>query len=605
MNPNRFNNKKEETQKYDFVIKQSDVFYGLQFFSTSNSLYRNNKPIKCTPNVIIDNDNILFDYSGCDEESFLYIKNLMSNISKGSTITYTDFIYRDSSLTIDDQNFSTSYEYLNFIPDKKIITVKKPSDITINEKIKRFVKENFIYTPQLEISSFSSSESISGIINHFGEEGENSFTYKHFVPGNYIKFFGTSNNDSKLFEIDYFYTDFEGREIVIFKNECIEESLLSTPVLFEVYQVESTEEIQGAAESYITEIEYDIISGDSTGIDYYERSAPGVTTPDCNCPTDTEPPIMSEPPTEEQKRKNQEWIAKQMKCCKCLLYAEASCNRDCQMCVAWTLYNRRRDAFDAVVRDERYPCRQAESREFSGRCSNNNKFKACHCNRKIGNSPDPANPLEKRCLDSADLACRRIGLTNWKKLVDPTGGANYFMRCGAEPGWMPCNIVAGICTKVDAKVENQTEGFDIDCSSCPTCFYKCTRTPQPCSALRQAGLIGGTDDAPEPGALSAYFDAVNNPEQVVEYVSGEEFTPSDEITPAPTITEPYAIDGYYPLYLTPEAAREASPTPNKRRPGERTAGYHVVIIRDQTYYRPNGLIVRKTQFDGDYPYQWL
>ena len=68
---------------------------------------------------------------------------------------------------------------------------------------------------------------------------------------------------------------------------------------------------------------------------------------------------------------------------------------------------------------------------------------------------------------------------------------------------------------------------------------------------------------------------------------------------------PYAIDGYYPLYLTPEAAKEASPAPNKKRPGERTVGYHDVEVRNITYYRPNGLVQRKTQFDGDYPYQWL
>lgn len=600
MNPNRFTSKKQKNGNYNFVIKQSDIFYGLEFFSTGNTLYRNNKPIQCTPNIIIDGENILFDYSNCDTESFEYIKNIMKNISKGSTITYTDFIYRDTSLLIDDQNFSGSYEYLNFIPDKKIIVAKKPSDITLNSKVKRYSKENFVYTPQLEVSSFSTSEQIYGMINHFGENEQNSFTYRHFVPGNYIKFFGTTNNDSKLFKIDSFYTDFEGREIIIFKTECIEESLLNIPVLFEVYQVESEGYVEGAATEYIDEIEYDIITGDSDS--YYREAPPGVTT-ECDCPTDTEPPLMSEPPTEEQKKKRQEWIAKQMKCCKCLLYAEASCNRDCQMCVAWTFYNRRIDSNNAVVRDERYPCRQAESGEFSGRCSNNNKFKACHCNKKVGNSPDPENPAEKRCLNSADLACKRIGLTNWKQLVDPTGGANYFMRCGSEPSWMQCNIAAGICSRVDKKVENQTEGFDIDCSGCPTCFYKCTRTPQPCAALRQSGLIGGTEEAPEPGIFAQYFDIVNNPEQVVEYVSGEEYTQPEIIQTVNN--EPYAIDGYYPLYLTPEAAREASPAPNKRRPGERTAGYHAIEIRGIVYYRPNGLVPRKTQFDGDYPYQWL
>ena len=65
---------------------------------------------------------------------------------------------------------------------------------------------------------------------------------------------------------------------------------------------------------------------------------------------------------------------------------------------------------------------------------------------------------------------------------------------------------------------------------------------------------------------------------------------------------PFAIDGYYPLYRTAEAAVAASPDPAAVRSenGETTAGYHVHTVDNVTYYMPNGLEMGATQFHGDY-----
>ena len=65
---------------------------------------------------------------------------------------------------------------------------------------------------------------------------------------------------------------------------------------------------------------------------------------------------------------------------------------------------------------------------------------------------------------------------------------------------------------------------------------------------------------------------------------------------------PFPIDGYYPLYRTPEAAIANSPDPGAVRVelGEVTAGYHVHTFDGVDYYMPNGLIAGSTQFHGDY-----
>lgn len=66
-------------------------------------------------------------------------------------------------------------------------------------------------------------------------------------------------------------------------------------------------------------------------------------------------------------------------------------------------------------------------------------------------------------------------------------------------------------------------------------------------------------------------------------------------------TGPFAIDGYYPLYSTAEAAVAASPSPDSVRDGETTVGYHMHVLNGVKYYMPNGLIMDETQFHGGYP----
>ena len=73
-----------------------------------------------------------------------------------------------------------------------------------------------------------------------------------------------------------------------------------------------------------------------------------------------------------------------------------------------------------------------------------------------------------------------------------------------------------------------------------------------------------------------------------------------EPTETTSTTGPFAIDGYYPLYSTAEAAVTASLSPDLVRDGETTVGYHIHVLNGVKYYMPNGLIMDETQFHGDY-----
>lgn len=574
------NNFKKKNSK-ELISIASDVYYGIEFFTTKESLLGTKKTIKNAPDVVVKDQEVYFNYSFSDNVDFSYIENIFANLQKGDSFNLTDAEYQEDGIGIDGINLSGSYILLDFYPDKKVIKAQKPSSITFSDRINKYKRENFVYVPQVDVSSISSSTPTFGIINYIGTKSLNSFFTYGIGVGNYLKFTGTVSNEETLYRITSVYEDNEGKEVILFKNECIAESLLDTPVFWELFEDPEEKKnndlnVLDGDDPFIIEIE-----GELTDVDYFERTAgdPGVTIP-CDCDIDEEPPLLPSDPTREQQDRWREWVAKQMKCCQCLLYAEATCNKDCQNCVAWTLYNRRKDINNAVVADERYPCRQARSGEFSGRCQINNKYKSCNCNRKIGNAPDPSLPAEKRCLQSAALACRRIGLGNWKNLPDPTGGANYFMRCGGEPSWMQCNIDAGRCKKVTAAV-----GDGFDCSTCDTCFYKCESGPQPCRQLQKNGLI----------ILDSRGNSSPNPKylQYVNLLDSNEAYQTENVGP-------FAIEGYYPLYTNPDAARDASPTPDIARPGESTVGYHVHVIGGVAYYMPNGLVMNVTQFHGNF-----
>ena len=80
--------------------------------------------------------------------------------------------------------------------------------------------------------------------------------------------------------------------------------------------------------------------------------------------------------------------------------------------------------------------------------------------------------------------------------------------------------------------------------------------------------------------------------------------------PLPFVDDPwpgqnaFSVNGFFPLFETPEEAAEKSPLPNYSRPGETTEGYHVHTLNGTDYYMPNGLggpeNIKGTQFHGTY-----
>ena len=132
-----------------------DVFYGLEFFDTQESLSGSKKTIKCSPNVTVKDNEIYFDYSLCDEQDYQYIKTIFKGIAKNSSFTVSDAIYRDEYIGIDDINLSSTYTFVEFFEDKRVVKGDLAETTSQSDRINNYKSENFIYTPQIEVSSLA------------------------------------------------------------------------------------------------------------------------------------------------------------------------------------------------------------------------------------------------------------------------------------------------------------------------------------------------------------------------------------------------------------------------------------------------------------------
>jgi hypothetical protein len=602
-----------------------DIFYGLEFFDTQETLSGAKKTITCPPDVTIKDNEIYFDYSSCNDQDYQYIKTIFKDIAKNSSFTVSDAIYRDQYLGVDDINLSATYTFVDFFEDKKIIKADVPTSLSPSDRINNYKKDNFVYVPQISVSSLANKTPKFGVVNYIGKNSVNSFTQLYAEPGQRVEFIGTLNNN-KLFEISSFYTDNEEREILIFKENTIAENALDIPVIVKMYDNEEHR-------SHYRD------PRPGSGVIVTPGVGTGSTGATCDCPPVViDPPVVLpdvEPGASGGLEERLDWWVREFNCCKCLVYGEATCKKTCQECIAWVLRNRRKDPIPggAIPNNERTMCEQAvDSGGFEGGCNggNNCKFKTCFCDEMIvppncsGPTADPDNILERRCLNGAENACWKpyqavtggttLEMEKERDKLDPTKGAQYFYACHLNNNPpkrsfahdMACNIEAGICSKVTTGV----------CAKCPTCFYKCKSQPQPCAELRRRGLISRIPSSSE--ARSAHEDALDVSEisdeltipggfepivPVMDYMESLGYDGTIEsITTLPSMPfqGPYAIDGYYPLYVSPEAAVAASPTPNVKRAGESTVGYHVHIIQNIKYYMPNGLMMNVTQFHGNY-----
>ena len=179
-----------------------------------------------------------------------------------------------------------------------------------------------------------------------------------------------------------------------------------------------------------------------------------------------------------------DWVAQQMKCCKCLLFAEAGGEAyNCRQCALWVMYNRQKDDIPGGPRaipgtKEADYCKQASMPgTWEGGCGTkrgewqcNPSYRKCWCDQTQGEINDNR-------IKELETECKKLGINNFRGLPDPTGGANYLFNCAylanKPDHYMHCNIKHGRCKKVQGA-----------CAGCRNCFFVCSGVPQPCDYFK-------------------------------------------------------------------------------------------------------------------------
>jgi|DEB0MinimDraft_4_1074332.scaffolds.fasta_scaffold23841_2 hypothetical protein len=460
-------NKKAVETSDNLIRQNSATVYGLYFASSNTDFLLDEKKTRFSlrPSVVVkpDRQTVMFDYSQVTGDEASIFDGFFRGLSAGATLTLDggiestcNFINEVTGVPL--TNFADTYTISTVDVSKKILVATKGTTIT-STTASVFDGRYFIDLPQwTKTQTNEDSTSISKILNLLPSQ---SISHLGVVPGSVLEFAKTSKNNSR-YTVESIYTQ-NGIECIDVTEQVVQEDASEEQVIVSVYGEEPPVSESSSYEPVL----------------YVTTGALG---------GDCEPPIYGPMPTPMTGKPFKDWLKRDMECCKCLVYAEAECNDDqCQICNAWVIWNRRRDRVpggaippdDGTGRDEDSYCDMARLRNrFSGGWGAK-KFNECFCKTTD-------NSLEKRCIKSAEKICNQIGHSNYRGMEDPTGGANYFFRDGAVPGWMDCNVQAGHCTKVTNK----------KCGSCGNVFYKCDIVPKPCDELgKKPG--GGEDVEPD------------------------------------------------------------------------------------------------------------
>ena len=590
------NNSRQNIKKRNSIeFVTSDIFYGTEFFSSSNSLYENEKSIGCKPDVVVKNNEILFLYEKCTSQDQNYILNLFKNIKKGSSVVIQDAIYRDEKLGIDDINFSSTYIFLEWNENLKSIRFEKPSGLSVSSRVKKYKKENFLYVPQLSVSSFDYSKEIYGIINYYGKKTRNSISETlELQPQSKIKIIGTENNDG-IYSIERIYEDNDGREIIIVKEKTQYELCLNDPVVVENYTTSQQRSSGGLSTAeYTNGCLSDAFPPGHSIIPPPVLPADQIPLIDCNCNCVSNClfPVLQVLETRRfgntlpvleggsslRFKDGCGAVQGQGGSARGPYQIQPTYFHDCSKCWCprsaggcrhnWQGWDHipEQKAFNTYC--EANLCPGGTSIKFPDDLTGNiNDLASCTNARKKSEAAikcclahritkdNDCDDLDKSydCMDLAKIhhlnQCKRCGSGN-EDLSTHTckfESVDYYGN--------PVSINKGELNRCDCYGEMMKEFLCVMIrngyisSSCLSCFP-------------DVSCEGYTAPTPEP--------------------DGTETPPTEQSS-----SGPYSIDGIYPVYTTPQAAKAASLNPYKRLPGDTTVGYHPVEIRGVIYYMPN------------------
>jgi hypothetical protein len=213
MSDNALHGYPRDGYRSDFYIQDLGTaeFYGLEFIDTQEDLIVPNQNLTCKPNVLIEGNKIVLDYTGCGvQKDKDYIDTLFKSMAGASGFTLSTAIYNDpiNNYEADLAGSCTLNSYNNY----KIIGTFSAIGSTIETNY--YQSRYFESVPQISsITGLTSGVTLNALINYTTGE-DTSFLSQNFVVGDYVDV-ATSSNNARLV-IAGITVDTWGREIITF-----------------------------------------------------------------------------------------------------------------------------------------------------------------------------------------------------------------------------------------------------------------------------------------------------------------------------------------------------------------------------------------------------
>ena len=213
MSDNTLHGYPRDGYRSDFYIQDLGTaeFYGLEFIDTQEDLIVPNQNLTCKPNVLIEGNKIVLDYTGCGvQKDKDYIDTLFTSMAGASGFTLSTAIYNDpvNNYEADLAGSCTLNSYNNY----KIIGTFSAIGSTIETNY--YQSRYFESVPQISsITGLTSGVTLNALINYTTGE-DTSFLSQNFVVGDYVDV-ATSSNNARL-TVAGITVDTWGREIITF-----------------------------------------------------------------------------------------------------------------------------------------------------------------------------------------------------------------------------------------------------------------------------------------------------------------------------------------------------------------------------------------------------
>jgi hypothetical protein len=240
MNPNHNKQRrasklgKETKQDTSLVLCRAGILYGLKYKDIVTEEISSKTGLVVTPNVVFNANQteVFFDFSdyknvsGTKEE----FNKFWKRTKVGDTFTVTNAeLYNETF----QEKYDISGSYTISEIGDQIIYATVGSVEKINQNISLYSKLDFLNTPVFDIvisDTFNSEVDTTVIVNAFGINSKNSFTYLGVSIGDFIQI----QDKESSYQILDFKVDNEGKELIKIKGDIPDEDRNTTKTLIKV-----------------------------------------------------------------------------------------------------------------------------------------------------------------------------------------------------------------------------------------------------------------------------------------------------------------------------------------------------------------------------------